>query len=184
MTGAVALLDGAAKYGRMNWRATPVRASIYVDAAKRHINAWLDGEDLDPDSGLPHLGHAIACIAILIDAEAAGTLIDDRNFNGAHYRKMVAALTPHVVRLQKLHGDKTPHHYTIADNAKPAAPAPDSHEMLTFGPLGATIDNSLMELDPYFDASRRVDGEMYAAAGITLAKSDFGVLDPLMHIPV
>jgi hypothetical protein len=115
LVGCLGLLDGALKYGRTNWRATPVKASIYVDAAKRHLNAYFEGETLDPDSGIPHLGHALASIAILVDAEAAGTLVDDRQFNGAGYRRKVTELTGHVARLKKLHEGKNPYHYTIVD---------------------------------------------------------------------
>ena len=115
--GSVALLDGALKYGRSNFRVAEVRASIYFDAANRHLNAWFEGESHDPDSGLPHLGHALACLAIVVDAEAADTLIDDRMVAGG-YRSMIAELTPHVQRLQELHADKQPRHYAIGDSER------------------------------------------------------------------
>jgi hypothetical protein len=113
--GCLGLLDGALKYGRSNFREIGVRASIYVDAAKRHINKWFEGQENDPDSGLPHLSHALACLAILVDAEAAGKLNDDRMVKGG-YLELVDRLTPHVARLKALHADKYPKHYTIADN--------------------------------------------------------------------
>lgn len=116
LLGSLALLDGALKYGRGNFRAIGVRSSIYYDAARRHLTAWFEGEDVDPDSGLPHLGHALACLAILVDAEAAGKLNDDRQHQGG-YRKLIDALTPHVERLKAQHADKAPKHYTVADNA-------------------------------------------------------------------
>lgn len=113
--GAMGLLDGASKYGRSNFRAAPVRASIYFDALIRHAFAWFEGRPADPDSGLPDLAHALACLAIIVDAEAAGTLIDDRMIAGG-YTKLLAELTPHVKRLQELHKDKSPKHYTIEDS--------------------------------------------------------------------
>lgn len=113
--GALGLLDGALKYGRSNFREIGVRASIYYDAAKRHLNAWFEGEECDPDSKLPHLAHALACIAIIVDAEAAGKLDDDRMVQGG-YRGLVDELTPHVARLKELHAEKAPKHYTIADS--------------------------------------------------------------------
>lgn len=113
--GCLGLLDGMLKYGRSNFRAIGVRASIYYDAARRHMNAWFEGEEFDPDSGLPHLAHALACLAILADAQAAGKLNDDRMVAGG-YRKLVTELTPHVARLKALHADKSPKHYTIADS--------------------------------------------------------------------
>lgn len=112
--GALALLDGALKYGRGNWRAVGVRSSIYYDAAQRHLMKWFEGEDTDPDSGLPHLAHALACIAILVDAKAAGKLNDDRAYP-ANFPAFLAELTPHVERLKDKPTDRDPKHYTIAD---------------------------------------------------------------------
>lgn len=115
--GSLGLLDGALKYGRANWRHAGVRASIYVDACRRHLAAWFEGEDADPDSGVPHLAHALACLAIIVDAGAAGRLTDDRQTPGG-YRALVDGVTAHVERLKAKHADKAPRHYTIADAAK------------------------------------------------------------------
>ena len=112
--GSLALLDGALKYGRTNWRSAGVRASIYVDACQRHLAAWFEGEDSDPDSGLNHLGHALACLAILTDAQHAGKLTDDRMLPG-NYRNLIEQLTPEVERLKAKHANKHPHHFTIED---------------------------------------------------------------------
>lgn len=114
--GAMGLLDGALKYGRANFRAVGVRASIYYDALNRHLNLWFEGEDIDPDSGLPHMAHVLACAAILVEAQVKGNLTDDRNL-GTQYRELLDAVTPHVKRLKQKHADKSPKHYTIADNA-------------------------------------------------------------------
>jgi len=111
--GSVALLNGALKYGRSNWREIGVRASIYIDACQRHLAAWFEGEHSD-EEGVPHLGAALACLAILIDCEAAGKLIDDRQYPGGH-RELMESLTPVVSRLQALHAGKSPKHYTIGD---------------------------------------------------------------------
>lgn len=117
--GSLGLLDGAAKYGRGNYRVAPVRFSIYYDAAQRHMFKLMAGEDNDLDSGLPHEAHILACFAIITDAKAAGTLIDDRDVQGG-FIKLLADLTPHVARLTTLHADKQPKHFTIQDNAKQA----------------------------------------------------------------
>ena len=69
---------GARKYGPFNWREAPVRYSIYIDAALRHLYQALDREDIDVESGQSHLAHAAACCAILLDAQRTKTLIDDR----------------------------------------------------------------------------------------------------------
>jgi hypothetical protein len=73
---------GARKYGPFNWRRTEVKLTVYLEAALLHILAKADGEDDDPESGLPHEAHAMACMAILLDAIAAGRLTDDRSAPG------------------------------------------------------------------------------------------------------
>lgn len=75
-SGALAL--GAKKYGERNWANASPGSSTYISAALRHIHAWQSGEDLDPESGLSHLGHAMAGLAIMLDAKALGTLVDER----------------------------------------------------------------------------------------------------------
>src|ERR1051326_971183 len=112
--GCMALLDGMLKYGRSNWRASGVRSSIYYDAQRRHMDKWFEGEDIDSDSGLPHLAHALACIAVVVDAQAAGKLNDDRQVKGG-FTELLQELQPHVERLKAKYADKHPKHYTIAD---------------------------------------------------------------------
>lgn len=86
---------GAAKYGPYNWRDHPVRATVYLSAALRHIAQALDGDTADPESGLPHEAHALACMAILLDALATGNLIDDRPTAGAA-GSLITYYTEHV----------------------------------------------------------------------------------------
>lgn len=73
-----ALENGAEKYGLCNWRDTNVKASVYIDAALRHIAQWQEGQEQASDSTVHNLGHAMASLAIIIDAQAQGVLIDDR----------------------------------------------------------------------------------------------------------
>lgn len=94
--GAHAMMNGAQKYGAYNWRGNPVVASIYVDGMLRHIAAWFDSkEELAEDSGVHHLGHAIANAAILLDAMATGNLVDDRP-NDGNVAEVLAALNKKV----------------------------------------------------------------------------------------
>lgn len=74
--------SGADKYGLANWRKDPVESMTYVHAALRHIFKWVDGQDYDEESEYHELAHAIACLAILIDAEWVNRLIDDRPHEG------------------------------------------------------------------------------------------------------
>lgn len=113
MLGALALMDGALKYGRWNWRASGVRAAIYVAACRRHLMAWYNGEE-DAEDGVPHLGHALACLAILVDARACGRLRDDRppRMDVAEWTRQLTAWVP---RIKERHAGKTPRHWTIED---------------------------------------------------------------------
>lgn len=74
----LAMLEGALKYGRHNYRAIGVRSSVYFDAAMRHLVRFWEGEDIDPDSGLHHLDKALASIVVWRDAIYVGKLNDDR----------------------------------------------------------------------------------------------------------
>ena len=75
----VAMLEGALKYGRHNYREIGVRASVYYDAVvARHLNAWWEGEDDDPDSKISHVTKAIAGLMVLRDAMIRGKMVDDR----------------------------------------------------------------------------------------------------------
>lgn len=74
----LAMLEGALKYGRHNYRAIGVRGSVYYDACLRHLTAWWEGQDIDPDSGLPHIAKAIACLFVMRDSQLIGNFVDDR----------------------------------------------------------------------------------------------------------
>lgn len=74
----LAMLEGARKYGRHNYRAAGIVASVNFDAARGHIDAWWEGEDLDPDSQLSHVIKAIAALTVLRDGMMQGNWIDDR----------------------------------------------------------------------------------------------------------
>lgn len=81
--GAHAMFDGAGKYGPYNWRTKHVRATVYITAARRHLLAWAAGEEYAEDSGVHHLGHVLGCVAILLDAQTTGALLDDRHTHSA-----------------------------------------------------------------------------------------------------
>lgn len=68
---------GAAKYDEHNWR----KGFKYVRVASailRHIFAWLGGEDLDKESGISHLAHAVAGLMFLISFQKTNSGVDDR----------------------------------------------------------------------------------------------------------
>jgi len=74
---AAVLAFGAEKYAAHNWRAG-FAWSRPLAAAMRHITAFNDGEDRDPESGLSHLAHAACCIMFLLEFEKTHPHLDDR----------------------------------------------------------------------------------------------------------
>jgi hypothetical protein len=158
----VAMLEGAAKYGRHNYRAVGVRASVYYDATLRHLFSWFEGEDIDPDSGMHHVTKALASLMVLRDAMIQGKCTDDRPPSSQEF---YARLNQKAAEIIDKHAGKNPRHYTIADNEKPmpvpalvpsaiqaelvkfrqSIPVPESalneaglgdeHDALTFGPI-------------------------------------------------
>lgn len=56
---------GDSKYSPGSWQVVSP-PSRYLDAALRHIYAYLDGEDADPESGESHLAHAATSIVIAL----------------------------------------------------------------------------------------------------------------------
>lgn len=108
----VGMLEGAAKYGRHNYRCSGVRASVYFDALMRHMIAWWEGEDIDPDSGLSHITKAMCTLAVLRDAQMQGMVTDDRPPVSAEF---YPAMNAAAGAMLDKHADKTPRHFTIAD---------------------------------------------------------------------
>lgn len=62
------LMYGADKYGDHNWRLVDNYEKRYLNAAFRHLVArFFHGEELDPDSRLPHTAHAICSLLFLLE---------------------------------------------------------------------------------------------------------------------
>lgn len=109
----VAMLEGATKYGRHNYRVAGVRSSVYYDAVMRHLIAWWEGEDIDPDSKLSHVTKAITSLVVLRDAMMQGMATDDRPPRSVPFYQNLNDAAG--VMLDK-NADKTPRHYTIEDS--------------------------------------------------------------------
>ena len=78
METSLAMMEGV-KYGAHNYRKAGVRATVYIDAAVgRHLIPWIEGQDIDPASGLSHITKAIAGLMVLRDAMLNNKWVDDR----------------------------------------------------------------------------------------------------------
>lgn len=71
------MAHGALKYQPHNWRLG-LAWSDTMASTMRHLLAFGDGEDLDPESGLPHLAHAGCQVLFLLEYYLTGTGTDDR----------------------------------------------------------------------------------------------------------
>ena len=73
---------GAKKYRAHSWR-NAVRNPIprYYSALMRHLSAFFMGEAVDPESGMPHLDHAVANLLMLRE------LVQDQDFVSATGRE-------------------------------------------------------------------------------------------------
>jgi hypothetical protein len=68
---------GRRKYGAHNWRGG-IGIGRLIGAALRHTFAFMRGEDTDPESGLPHLAHAMCSIMFAMWTVRHHPGLDDR----------------------------------------------------------------------------------------------------------
>jgi hypothetical protein len=108
----VAMLEGASKYGRHNYRVAGVRASVYYDAAMRHLIAWWEGEDEDLDSSMSHITKILACMTVLRDAMHQEVWTDDRP---PRSKPFYAELNGRAASILEKHAETNPRHHTIRD---------------------------------------------------------------------
>lgn len=111
---ALAFLEGALKYGKFNWRVAGVRTSIYLDAIRRHLNKFENGEDRDQATLVHHLANIRACCNIILDAQLNGKLTDDRAPRSPNSDN-IDQMTECVKHLKELFKDHNPHQHTIGD---------------------------------------------------------------------
>lgn len=104
----LAMFEGARKYGRHNYRAAGVRASVYVDAAAGHMMSWFEGEDIDPDSGLNHIDKAIASLVVLRDGMYEGNFVDDRAPSAKDWSEVMAAANLKALEIIERYPDAVP----------------------------------------------------------------------------
>lgn len=122
----VGMLEGASKYGRHNWRGAGIRNSVYFDGTMRHLIAWWEGEDVDPDTmdrdeagnliegtGVSHVTKAICSLMVLRDAMIRGMTTDDRPPRSQDF---FTDLNKRAGEILDKHADKKPKHWTVEDD--------------------------------------------------------------------
>lgn len=78
LEASLGMMEGARKYGRHNYRAVGVRATVYYDATIRHFGDFIEGTEIDKDSGLSHITKGLSSMGVLLDCQVMGNWIDDR----------------------------------------------------------------------------------------------------------
>lgn len=77
---------GDTKYGRGNWlKGCPWTEA--ADSLLRHVSAFLNGENNDPETGLPHVSHAQCSADILAHSFHTRKDLDDRNHAPAEVKR-------------------------------------------------------------------------------------------------
>lgn len=74
---AAVLTFGAKKYAAHNWRKGIANTRL-IAAMLRHLFAIMRGEDVDPESGLPHIDHVGCCWMFLSNNMKTRPEMDDR----------------------------------------------------------------------------------------------------------
>lgn len=84
---AKVLMFGLKKYSAHNWREG-TDWSRFVRAAQDHIGYWNEGQDIDPETKLSHLAHAVCCLLFLMWYQIFNVGNDDR------YKEHPASIVP------------------------------------------------------------------------------------------
>lgn len=95
MGTAAVLTFGAQKYAAHNWREG-LQVSRLTAAAMRHLSAFNNGEDLDPESGLSHLYHASCCLMFASVMVTERPELDDR-YKRPEQRKIPEEIVQHLL---------------------------------------------------------------------------------------
>ena len=66
------LTFGASKYMPSGWMYVKNADERYIDAALRHLTAYMSGEKTDSETGLNHLAHAVCCLLFLLHFDETG----------------------------------------------------------------------------------------------------------------
>lgn len=80
MQGLAKVLQfGAKKYSRRNWENGIAYSRVFA-AAQRHLASWFNGENIDSETSLPHIDHAMCCLMFLsaYEKRGQGEKCDDR----------------------------------------------------------------------------------------------------------
>jgi hypothetical protein len=86
---------GAKKYASWNYTKGLEYSRLY-GALQRHMTAWYEGEERDPETGFSHLDHAGCCIMMLIEMQQYKPAMDDRPTHCSKKTMSDLIVPPHI----------------------------------------------------------------------------------------
>ena len=81
----------------------------------RHLFAWWEGEDIDPDSGVSHITKCLACLTVFRDAMMQDMWEDDRPPKAKNFYN---ELNDKAGQILDKYADKNPKHVTEKNVSK------------------------------------------------------------------
>jgi len=75
------LMYGSEKYEEFNWNKVNDRTKRYLNAAYRHMGAYLRGESVDQESKQEHLAHAVCSLLFILAESSNGDAKNKCGFN-------------------------------------------------------------------------------------------------------
>ena len=161
---AMSFAEGASKYSASNWRITGVRFSTYHAAMMRHMLKVANGEWVDPETHVPHLGSIIASAMIIADAREIGNLNDDRApaLNVGAMMKRAEAVIAHVRELNRDANPKSLEELNGGPVQRVLVQAAPSNEVED---LKRELDHIRRERDEWADLYREISDRLSTESG-------------------
>lgn len=73
---------GCSKYGEGNWQYLENGIDRYKDALFRHLFQWMQGEEIDNESGIKHLSHALWNLSAVLEFTLRNEKTESEDNNG------------------------------------------------------------------------------------------------------
>lgn len=126
---------GAGKYGEFNWEKGFTWTRL-LGAMERHMAAFKAGVDLDPESGLYHLAHAVTNGLMLLEFHRTHPELDDRYKPYMNEKRIVLDVDDVVADFAGAYKEKfgkSPHNYwdftySMGDNLKTLIESPEGED--------------------------------------------------------
>lgn len=151
---------GAEKYDAWNWRGLKVMR-LY-GAALRHMGKWAMGEDIDDESGMPHLQHALTNLSMLVDMEA-----HDYEYSHTGNLDNRPSTLAHMASGNKVLGSTC----TEPTRSESGQPRVDRDDLVVSKNSGMPIENQSLEITELSQVSLVATSSLMKALGFQVSYS-------------